>query len=319
MPGLASESAENSHIDTVNRIVDRARSLLSRVDQCTYESSEQTSTAYVENCRAVALEAMTFVEEIEWVIDAIRPPELEHAGTRDILYFATVELGNSLEPIASTNREGENDAVLCAKLLGTIVRTMVTVEREICAVFGGKPQLGWALEPGVALETRQAYAAFRDVIVSWGRFESVPNDSIVRSRLQVGVTAIATLKTSKIWPKFRKSDRIDFLKLESRMSRWLAKSDTTARSGAAIWDDLVAFAELLEGINMRQELREFDRWIASEMIPFFEDCDDDDSVPPVVKDLAAELRWRSGEWERLFTGSATAGEWRAAFEQLIDN
>lgn len=318
MQGLGSDSTENSHLETVHRIVDRARALLARVDHCTYDSSETTRKSYFENCRAVAEEAIACVDEIEWVLDALRPAELESDGAEDVLYFAVVELRAALEPIVTPSDDGGNDAVRCARLLGTIVRTMVTVERELCSVFGGEPELGWALEPGIALETRQAYAAFRDAIASWGRLDETPTEAIVRSRLQVGKAAIQALKEAPVWTRFRMSDRIEFLKLESRVGRWLASSHVTPGQGAAIWDDLVAFAELLEGINMRQELREFDRWMAQEMLPFLTDCEPDDEVPPVVKDLAAELRWRSSEWDELFTGSAPAGQWLEAFEQLAN-
>jgi hypothetical protein len=80
----------------------------------------------------------------------------------------------------------------------------------------------------------------------------------------------------------------------------------------------VAFAELLEGINMRQELREFDRWIAGELLPFFEDCEPSEDVPHVVRDLGAELRWRNSEWEAIFSEPAPCEVWKAALTQLAE-
>jgi hypothetical protein len=136
--------------------------------------------------------------------------------------------------------------------------------------------------------------------------------------LLVGKAAIEALRDSHVWPRFRMADRLEFLRLEARIDKWLAKPVAMAKSGASIWDDLVSFAELLEGINMRQELREFDRWIAGELLPFFEDCSPDDDVPPVVLDLGAELRWRNAEWERIFEGPAPCGVWQDALRQLAE-
>ncbi len=318
MLSLGNESSENTHLETVERVVERARALLARVDDCTHDTQEKPRNVFVNNVRNVGADAIAALDEVEWLIDACRPADLEADDTEDVLYFAGLELRSSLDPLTQSSTTNEQAAVLCARVLGTAVRTMVTVEREMCRVFGGEPKLGWALEPGVALETRQAYSAFRGAIVSWGRFDGSPSAELVQTRLEVGKAAIVALRESHVWPRFRMADRLEFLRIEDRIDRWRSTPGALAKDGASTWDDLVSFAELLEGINMRQELREFDRWIAGELLPFFEDCEDDEEVPPVVLDLGAELKWRNAEWEAIFAGPANCNVWQAALSQLAE-
>lgn len=314
---LESFKVDNTHLNTVKRLVGRARSLLARIDDGT-KGAGSSRSSFVDESAALGDDAIACVEEIEWVIDALRPADLESEGAEDVLYFALVELRACLNPIAARAVHDDHVAIRCARLLGTIVRTMVTVERQLCSVFGGDPELGWALEPGVALEVRLSYSALRQSIVVRGRFEAKPTRNAVRDRLKVGLAAIEKLRQTRTWPHFRIADRVEFLRLRDRLQAWLARPDSSTKSGASIWDDLVAFAELLEGINMRQELREVDRWIASEMLPLLEDCDEDDEVPPVVRDLAVELQWRGAAWGALFAEPAPVSQWIEAFEQLVE-
>lgn len=318
MLALGIDTETGPHKEAIERVVERARALLARVDDCTFDSPKSAQESFVANCTAVTAEAISTVADVEWLIDACGPAAHDSETTRDVLYFTGLELRATHRPLRRLSVASEEAATHCARALGTVVRTMVTVERQICEVFGGEPQLGWALEPGVALETRQAYSAFRNAIVPWGRFDGRVNADLVRTRLDLGRTAIAALEKSHVWPRFRMADRLEFLRLEERIVRWSARPVVLAREGASIWDDLVAFAELLEGINMRQELREFDRWIASELLPFLDECTPDEEVPPVVYDLGAELRWRSGEWERLFASNSPVKEWREALELLAE-
>lgn len=122
-----------------------------------------------------------------------------------------------------------------------------------------------------SLEIRRVYGQFRRAIA---RLDEDPTMSGSRAGLESAARTLAILHDRAIYPYLRIDDRRQIRQLRKRIAACLVASadrgtktsDGQDEGGRELWQDLVAFAELIQQVNDRQELREHDGDIAAQAV-----------------------------------------------------
>lgn len=106
---------------------------------------------------------------------------------------------------------------------------------------------------GAALVVRRLYSRFRRSL----RRAAGDDAEAVLGAVRYAAGALATLVTSPAYAEARISDRTLLRRLHARTLGW-AREDRGVTSGRQLLDDVWTTADLLRGINQRQELRAHD-------------------------------------------------------------
>lgn len=110
-----------------------------------------------------------------------------------------------------------------------------------------------------SLEVRRLYGELRRSILARGDEDAATELAEIKANLRHAARHIARLRSLEIYPYLRIDDRLQIRRLQKRIHQWLEDTGASAKSGALLWSDLVAFARLLGHVNQRQEIREHDR------------------------------------------------------------
>lgn len=112
-----------------------------------------------------------------------------------------------------------------------------------------------------AIVVRKLYARFRRSLRR--PVDGTPDE--VLSCLRYAAGALAMLLTATDSSNLRVSDRAMLRGLRDRVFAW-ARSDKDPRAGLHLLEDVFTSADLLRGINLRQELRAHDRALVAELV-----------------------------------------------------
>lgn len=112
-----------------------------------------------------------------------------------------------------------------------------------------------------AIVVRKLYARFRRSLRR--PVDETPDE--VMSCLRYAAGALAMLLTATESSNLRVSDRSMLRGLRDRVFAW-ARSDKDPRAGLDLLEDVFTSADLLRGINQRQELRAHDRALVAELV-----------------------------------------------------
>jgi hypothetical protein len=124
-----------------------------------------------------------------------------------------------------------------------------------------------------ALAVRRSYARFRR---SLRRPASDSLDDLLTA-MRYAAGALATLLTATDSINLRVSDRVMLRSLRDRVFEW-ARSERNIRAGQHVLEDVYTSADLLRGINHRQELRAHDRSVIATLLAFGDQADGADMV-----------------------------------------
>ncbi len=124
-----------------------------------------------------------------------------------------------------------------------------------------------------AISVRRLYARFRRSLRRPAS-ESA-EDVLVCVRYAAG--ALATLLTATDSSTLRVSDRVMLRSLRDRVFEW-ARGDRGVQAGLQVLGDVFTSADLLRGINQRQELRAHDRSVIATLLAFGDQADGSDMV-----------------------------------------
>ena len=183
------------------------------------------------------------------------------------------------------------------------VRRMVQAIRDAVRDASGEPRdlapAIFADEIAAALTVRRLYNNFRRALAP-----CAGNDrpAVVRA-LQYAAGALATLVGAHDFPVVRASDRLLILRLQSRVIGW-ARSGGSVDEGLRLAQDVETAAELLRGVNQRQELRAHDEALAAKLAA---------TAPANLTELArywnelAELDGHDDELDRLIAATRDGG------------
>jgi hypothetical protein len=176
----------------------------------------------------------------------------------DACFGGGLELNRALQGLVQAQ---SRDDVLAA--VETALRKL---RRSICAVLDAAFDEGLlqlvggehlrqrrAFDLQTTLVIRRLYAEFRRSL----RAPQAESREAVFAALRYAAGALATLMSSPQYLRARVSDRSLLRRLQERLLTW-ARSDQSIASGLQLLDDVRTCANLLGGINRRQELRVHD-------------------------------------------------------------
>ena len=180
-----------------------------------------------------------------------------------------------------------------AQAKGVTTKAAVNVERALCAGMDRMPQLGHFLSLEESRETRRVYGKMRRALLKFERHSEPPPHEEVVSRLRLAGTCFVHLRGHNCYSTLRVEDRFDFDNLWDRVYGWLKAEAEEKKTyqGWLIWEDVLNFVDLLSAINFRQELREHDTALATEVLAKFDELD---AQSPIGEEIAGELSRLTG-------------------------
>ena len=188
------------------------------------------------------------------------------ARLEDICFVAGLELSRTLGALVTA---GEPEAAATA-----VEAALRKLYRVLHAVLEGAREKGSApqesdeqlqrrltVELESALAVRKLYARFRK---SLRRPEGQDRQSVLTA-LRYAASALASLVASPHYHALRSSDRDLLRQLRDRLLEWAHAGNPTS-VGLQLLEDVFTCAELLRGINGRQELRAHDMDLVRELV-----------------------------------------------------
>jgi hypothetical protein len=199
------------------------------------------------------------VPELESLDDIGRLISTEVAGQEiaDLIFLARADLRGALQDlVAAIDREDFlRVASSCDAGMRTLKRTLISVESALYDFEGLEPPMRVWSDLEVSLSTRRLYADLRREVLRG----PLPGDGEVADRLATIHDHLDHLREVDLYPLLRFDDRVTMRELRRRISAWIVADPHDLVAGHRLWQDLTGFAELVEEVNHRQELRQHDR------------------------------------------------------------
>lgn len=237
----AEEGAFELQSEASCSLLDRAISVLGQL-QLRYEPRESTA----RSCSS----SEWFIEDAKSATgQAIAGP-----GVADVCFAATFELSGVRREIREAN-SAETRAAVTERAHRKLVRAARAVldsarrspERD------QRPSDAYLADVEVGLAVRRLYATFRRAL----RRPVELNQPAVLDALRYAAGALSTLMTSPSYNDVRATDRVLLRHLRERVFAWSQRKGSLDE-GLRVLDDVWTCADLLRGINHRQELRAHD-------------------------------------------------------------
>ncbi|HWE27841.1 MAG TPA: hypothetical protein VHB97_07555, partial [Polyangia bacterium] len=195
----------------------------------------------------------------------------------DVCFVSSAQLRGLRRRLAE-HRDYEDLLVACESAL-RLVRRMLQAIRDAVRAASGEPRVTSAIfadEIAAALTVRRLYNELRR-----GFRPCAGHDRPAVSRaLHDAADALATLIGAAEFPVVRAGDRLLILRLHGRVIDW-ARTGGSVAEGLQLLLDVETAAELLRGVNQRQELRAHDEQLAAKLAA---------ALPPMMTtDIAAHL------------------------------
>lgn len=193
--------------------------------------------------------------------EAVSASDATVRAVEDTAFLVVLELGQRAERLERTGTASSVLALLgeCDSALRRTKKGLAAIEVAIAALDGSSPALGWSSELDKALHVRTAYAWFRRHIRQIDlRQRDAPGT--LHPAMRACGTAIAQLVGRDDYAHARVADRLQVRQLQQRILGWLHpehRHDELA--GRRLWQDILAFTEMLTQVNRREELVEHDR------------------------------------------------------------
>ena len=169
-------------------------------------------------------------------------------------FAGAVELRRSRREVVTLR--SHDDLLVACESGQRKLRRLIQAIREGAALAAGQPLLPASFarrELESALAVRQRFARLRRSLKPSAQ---VGAPSVLQS-LRYAASGLAAIIGSSDFPEVRAADRMMLLSLQSRVLVW-ARNGGVSEDGARILKDVETAADLLRGINLRQELREHD-------------------------------------------------------------
>lgn len=196
---------------------------------------------------------IVFDEELDAETSSSRMPMLSPPRLANVCFAGAFELGRVLRELTA------------ARALPDVLVAAETARRKLLRAFRAvldaaqdlrddePPWRHEATDLRAALVVRRLYAGFRRAL----RRPTADDADAVLTAVRYAGGALATLVTATAYNEVRASDRLLLRRLHERALAW-ARHDRDVTTGLQLLDDVWTLADLLRGINRRQELRAHD-------------------------------------------------------------
>jgi len=189
------------------------------------------------------------------------PTRSSRPRVADLCFAGLMEIKGSLRELAEAREHDARHAAIesAGRKLRRALRAVLALAAEGTSIPPFPSATAEEVES--ALAVRRLYAGFRRGL---RRAEESTPESVLRA-VQYAAGAIATLVASPEYASLRASDRAMLRGLRDRAFAW-ARSTRNVAEGLSVLEDIHTSADLLRGINQRQELRVHD-WDALARLP----------------------------------------------------
>jgi len=189
-------------------------------------------------------------------------------AVEDVAFLVQLELRQREERLRRVNDASGGLAVIgeCDSALRRIRKGFGAIDVAIARAASVAPRLDFSSELEESLLVREAYAKFRTRLAA----EGTPAPGELYAKMRVAGTHIAVLVGWKAYPLLRVRDRLQLRDLQQRILAWLRPENRVDEiAGMRLWQDVVAFVEMLAQVNRRQELLKHDAKLVGELLATF--------------------------------------------------
>ncbi|MBS2031989.1 MAG: hypothetical protein JST54_29090 [Deltaproteobacteria bacterium] len=175
----------------------------------------------------------------------------------DIAFMAKLELRQRHDRVGALNKIQSTLSVLgeCDSALRRIRKALGAIDIAIASHHHTPKRIDFQSELAISLQVRSAYAKFRRRMLS----TDASTGADLTAKLRGAGTNIAVMVGWAVYPDLRIRDRLQLRELQRRILAWLLPQHRVdLRAGMRLWQDLLAFVEMLPQVNRRQELLEHD-------------------------------------------------------------
>lgn len=194
------------------------------------------------------------------------------AAVADVAFLVQLELRQRGDRLARVGQAGSLLIVIgeCDSALRRVRKGLEAIDTAVARATGVAPLLHFSSELDDSLLVRGAYAKLRERILLLDRGKTGP----VLTRLRAAGTHIAILAGWDAYPLLRVRDRLQLRELQQRiLSQLLPQNRDDEAAGVRLWQDVVAFVEMLSQVNRRQELVDHDTKLLGQMLAAVPDRD----------------------------------------------
>jgi hypothetical protein len=207
-----------------------------------------------------------FERALDAAVESVESSGGSVQSVEDVAFLVQLELRQRAERLARIGAGatvlvviGEHDSVL-----RRIHKGLGAIDCAIAKAAAIAPRLDFSSQLSDSLLVRDCYAKFRARVLSDG---TTPAPSELYARMRAAGTSIAVLVGWSAYPLLRVRDRLQLRELQQRILAWLRperRDDHTA--GLRLWQDLIAFVDMLNQVSRRQELVEHDAALVRELL-----------------------------------------------------
>jgi hypothetical protein len=189
-------------------------------------------------------------------------PGRARPSIRDICFCVSIELRRPYQELRSAEAGADLAAAFesAQRKLCRGLRALLKAAHD-ASEFGGGEAVGEARDLEDAVSIRRLYAVFRRSL----RRPASEDPADVLTAVRYAAGAIALLVSSTAYQEARISDRVVLRSLRERAVEW-ARHERSTKEGLRLLGDVWACADLLRGINRRQELRTHDDALVSKLL-----------------------------------------------------
>lgn len=184
----------------------------------------------------------------------------------DVCFAGTLELNRAR--VALLRAKTGDDSLVAAETALRKVRRVIHAVLEVARAEGAIDIAGGeqrrrrlVVDLRSALGVRRLYAGFRRAL----RRPDSDDPEAVLMALRYAAGALATVSTSEAYAGARASDRALLRRLRERLLNW-SRSGRPVELGLQLLDDVWTCADLLRGVNRRQELRAHDSTLIAALL-----------------------------------------------------
>lgn len=238
-------------------------------------------------------------------------------AVEDIAFLVQLELRQRADRITRLSETSDPLMVIgeCDSALRRVCKGLGAVDAAIAAAAQVRPVIEFASELRESLVVRRAYAQVRGYFVASG----TPPEDAIESALRGAAARIDMLAEGEVSPLLRVGDRLQLLDLQDRIRTWLSSPPChRALDGKRLWQDMLAFVEMVSFVNRRQELIEHDREALAKLLALPDDPSAGAEVEAERARLLAAIEGRDDELDALARRAAGPAELRPLLEALAD-
>ena len=276
--GGSHEDLNNKLLVPVETLLDDVSALVEEIETRASDATDGASTP-----QTTSVEAAMVRDGMERAIE--------------LCFGARVDIGQTRRRLAlihDVDREDQLDICesICRRVRRFVARLL---EEPLLAQTEFSTEYEDESELENAIAVRRAYAKFRESL----RTAEIADTAELRRALSRAAIAIGRILSEGAFMDIRIRDKALFLSLQQRVVEWFERNDDMDE-GKRLYGDLRATGDLIRGVNLRQELKEYDKKVVEETKTMLSREASEDELPTLLARLST-MEGRDDELDSVLT------------------